>query len=403
MTYRSILLPVGAAVLFGGLLFMKSYGNKQMNAMFDNMPQPPVTVSAAEVERVRWPLEVQAVGTFAAVNGADLATEAGGIVETIGFKNGAMVKTGDVILKLDTDVDTAQLKALEAAARLAEIELERVQRLYASNSISKAEVDARQSQADQAAANVSAQRARIALKTITAPFDGVLGIRKVNLGQYVDAGAAIVSLQSLDPIFLNFMLPEQRLADVQVGQPVSARVGAFPNRAFKGTITAIEPEVERTTRNFMVQASVENPNHRLRPGMFAKVELEYGEPRDVLTVPQTAISFNPYGNSVYVIREAADAAREQAEQTRMSDKQASSGGDQEVVPEVGGGPRTLTVTQRFVRTGDRRGDLIAIVDGLDAGDRVATSGLLKLRNDVVVNINNEVRPGADVTPTPPNS
>lgn len=401
MTYRSIVLPVGAAVLFGGLLFMKSYGNRQMNAMFDNMPQPPVTVSAAEVQSGRWPLEVQAVGTFAAVNGTDLATEAGGIVETIDFENGAAVKAGEVIVRLDTDIDVARLKSLEAAARLAEIELERVQRLYDSNSISKSEVDARQSQADQARANVAAQRARIAQKTIVAPFDGVLGIRKVNLGQYVDAGAAIVSLQSLDPIFLNFTLPEQRLADIADGQQVTARVDAFPNRPFQGTVSAIEPQVERSTRNFIVQASVENPEHRLRPGMFAKVELEYGEPTDVLTVPQTAISFNPYGNSVYVIREGENATDGQA--ARAGQSEAPSGGDHQAASDAGQGQSSLTVTQRFVRTGARRGDLIAIVAGLEAGERVATSGLLKLRNDAVVNVNNRIRPQADATPTPPNS
>ncbi|HKF93089.1 MAG TPA: efflux RND transporter periplasmic adaptor subunit, partial [Gammaproteobacteria bacterium] len=300
MTYRSILLPIGAAVLFGGLFFVKSYGNRQMNAAFDNMPQPPVTVSAAKVERARWPLEMQAVGSFAAVNGADLTTEVGGIIDTIGFKNGATVKAGDMILRLDTDIDVAELKAREAAAHLAEIELERVERLYESNNVSKSEVDIRQSQADQARANVAAQRARIAQKTIVAPFDGILGIRKVNRGEYVNAGTGIVSLQSLDPIFLNFTLPEQRLRDVSEGQPIIARVDAFPKRVFKGVVTAIEPQVERTTRNFMVQASVQNPDHKLRPGMFARVELEYGERQDLLTVPQTAISFNPYGDSVYV-------------------------------------------------------------------------------------------------------
>jgi membrane fusion protein, multidrug efflux system len=395
MTYRSILLPLGAVLIFGGLLFVKSYGNKQMNAMFDNMPQPPVTISAAAAARATWPQEVQVVGTFAAVNGADLATEAGGTVETIGFKNGARVQAGKVILRLDTDIDVAQLQALEAEARLAELELERIGRLIESRSVSEAELDAARSRADQARANVAAQRARIAQKTITAPFDGVLGIRRVNLGQYVNAGDAVVNLQSLDPIFLNFMLPEQRLAEVGVGQTAVARVDVFPDATFRGTVTAIEPEVERATRNFMVQASVDNPGGRLRPGMFARVELEYGEPQEVLTIPQTAISFNPYGNSVYVVRKAKAPPAQ-------ADIQAPTGS---AAPQsqAGANPPLLTVTQRFVRTGDRRGDLIAIEAGLKPGERVATSGLLKLRNDAVVNINNEVRPESDVSPTPPNS
>jgi membrane fusion protein (multidrug efflux system) len=235
-----------------------------------------------------------------------------------------------------------------------------------------------------------------------APFDGILGIRKVNRGEYVNAGTGIVSLQSLDPIFLNFTLPQQRLGDVSEGQPIIARVDAFPKRVFKGVVTAIEPQVERTTRNFMVQASVQNPDHKLRPGMFARVELEYGKRQDVLTVPQTAISFNPYGDSVYVIHTAQRAEREAVGQTPKPDAQAHGPAD-ESSPITAKGSPSLTATQRFVRTGSRRGDLIAIVEGLKAGDRIATSGLLKLRNDAVVIINNKVRPEADVAPMPPNS
>lgn len=400
MTYRSILLPLGAAVVFGGLLFVKSYGNKQMNMMFNNMPQPPVTVSVAGARRARWPQEVEAVGTIAAVNGAELATEIGGTVDAISFKNGAPVKAGQVILKLDTDVDVAELAALEAAARLADVDLQRVERLYASKNISKSELDASQSRADQAHANVDAQHARIAQKTIVAPFDGVLGIRKVNLGQYVNAGEDVVSLQSLSPIFLDFMLPEQRLADISVGQEVTARVDAFPALSFKGVVTAIEPQVERSTRNFTVQASFQNPEGKLRPGMFARVNLEYGVPQNVLTVPQTAISFNPYGNSVYVVHEMNGAAGQQPQQGANVNPSAPAGEKQ--APTQTRTP-TLTVTQRFVRTGSRRGDLIAIEEGLKGRDRVATSGLLKLRNDAVVIINNEIKPEADVSPTPPNS
>lgn len=401
MTYRSILLPVGAAALFGGLLFMKSFGDEQMNVFFDTMPQPPVTVSATEVTRERWPQVIEAVGTFVAVNGADLATETDGIVTAIGFVNGTAVKQGQVILTLDTAVDRAELQALEATGRLAATELERFQRLYESKSVSKADLDTRQSQADQARANLAAQRARNAQKTITAPFDGVLGIRRVNLGQYVEPGTAIVTLQSLDPIFLNFTLPEQRLADISVGLPVTVQADALPGRGFQGKITAIEPEIDRATRNFMAQASFENPDHGLRPGMFAKVQLQHGAPRDVLVVPQTAISFNPYGNSVYVIR--AGEAPAQTGQTGEANAQASAGESQPPAPQVAEASPLLTVKQRFVRTGTQRGDLIEVIDGLAAGERVVTSGLLKLRNDAVVAINNEVEPEADATPSPPNS
>ncbi|MBA2409123.1 MAG: efflux RND transporter periplasmic adaptor subunit [Gammaproteobacteria bacterium] len=395
MTYRSIVLPVGALLVFGGLMFAKWFGDKQMNAFFDNMPEPPVTISSAQVNQGRWPREIETVGTFAAVNGAELATEASGIVDEITFKNGSEVKAGEIILRLNTDVDVAELNALEAAARLAEIELERVSSLYESNNVSKSEVDIRQTQADQARANLDAQRARVEQKTIAAPFSGVLGIRQVNLGQYVEAGSAIVTLQSLDPIFLNFKLPEQRLADISAAQRVSAHVSAFAGKPFSGVVTAIEPQVEQTTRNFMIQASVDNPGEQLRPGMFARVELAFGAPREVLTVPQTAISFNPYGNSVYVIRQAQAPAKPQP----SGDGGPSPDGDAQASEQ----PSQLTVVQRFVRTGARRGDLISVTDGLQAGERVATSGLLKLRNEAVVNINNKIRPEADVSPTPPNS
>lgn len=391
MTYRSILLPVGAALVFGGLLFVKSYGDRQMNALFDNMPQPPVAVSAARAQQGMWPQEIHAVGTFAAVNGADLATEAAGIVDEIRFKNGEDVNAGEVILRLDTDIDVAELNALQAAARLAELDLERVTSLSESNSISESELDAARSRADQARANVAAQRARIAQKTVVAPFAGKLGIRTVNLGQYVSAGSAVVSLQSLDPIFLNFMLPEQQLTDMAVGLEVQAKIDAFPSRTFMGKVTAIEPRVDQETRNFMVQAQIDNLDGYLRPGMFARVVLEYDKPREVLTVPQTAISFNPYGNSVYVIHKTKDAR----------DQQSLDQGD--VGAQATEMPPSLMVTQRFVRTGARRGDLIAVEQGLKAGERVATSGLLKLRNNAVVNINNEVRPESDPTPTPPES
>lgn len=395
MTYRSILLPVAAAVLFGGLLFMRSFGDKQMNAFFDNAPQPPATVSTTEITSERWPQIIEAVGSFAAVNGAALATEAGGIVTEIGFDNGAAVKKGQALLSLDTAVDVAELKALEAAGRLATTELGRFRNLYERKTISKAELDIRLSQADQTRAGVTAQQARIAQKTITAPFDGVLGIRRVNLGQYVEPGAAIVTLQSLDPIFLNFTLPAQRLSEIKVGLSVAARTDALAEQRFEGKITAIEPEIDRATRNFTVQASFANPEHALRPGMFATLQLQYGAPQDVLVAPQTAISFNPYGNSVYVVREAESVAPAAAEPTDKT-------GAADDAPPSGSAP-SLIVKQRFVRTGERRGDLVAIVDGLQAGERVVTSGLLKLRNDATIVINNDVTPDADATPAPPNS
>lgn len=376
MSKRMVLILALTLLVFGGLLGAKWFGNRMMNQFFDEMPVPPVAVSVAPAEAGRWISEVTAVGTVAAVQGADLTTEVGGIVETIHFENGAEVAAGAVIVSLDTATDRAQLRSLQAAARLAELERDRLKALYQRKSISKSEYDQRQSLLEQAEANVAAQQARIEQKTVRAPYAGRLGIRQVNVGQYVAAGDPIIGLQSLDPVFLNFTLPEQRFAEMAVGDAVRAEMDALQGQSFEGRITAIEPVIDADTRNFRVQATLANPRQQLRPGMFARVSLNVGDERDVLTVPRTAISFNPYGNSVFVLVEA---------ETKGED-----------------GKPQLVARQRFVRTGEVRGDLIAIEEGLEVGDRVATSGLLKLRSGATVMIDNEIVPDANIAPTPEN-
>lgn len=372
-----MLLVVG--LVFGAIFGMKAVGNRMMNQFFDNMPQPPAVITAAPARQATWTDEVTAVGTLVAVNGTDVTTEAGGVVRHIAFEPGEPVRAGQVLVNLNSSAELAQLRALEAQARLAVAQRQRWQELGKSSLVSRAEVEERVSQAASAQAEVEAQRARIEQKTVRAPFSGILGIRRVNLGQYVNPGDPIVTLQSLDPIFLDFTLPEQHSATVREGLPVTATVDALAGRAFEGTITAVEPRVDPATRNFRVQATLRNPEGTLRPGAFARVRLGLGGERRVVVVPQTAVSFNPYGNSVYVLLPAPKPKQPQA------------------APPGQPAPQFI-VKQRFVRTGATRGDLVEITEGLKPGERVATSGLLKLRNDAAVVINNAVQPAADAEP-----
>ncbi len=371
MTKRMIIMLIAVGVLFGGIFGFKIFMNSFLNDMFDNMPMPTPTITATEVTADEWTPQETAVGSFRAVQGAELTTEASGIVTGIHFNNGDKVEKGQKLVTLNPETDEAELERLQATEKLARLELERHRKLYEEGNISESELQRRQSEAAQTTAAVKSQEARIRQKTIRAPFDGISGIRQVNLGQYVSAGSPVVTVQSLDPIFLNFTLPEQSLGRVENGQEVRVEVDAYPEESFSGEITAIEPVIRESTRTFEVQATLQNPEMRLRPGMFARVSLDAGESRNVKLVPQTAIQFNPYGNAVFVIREEGEG---------------------------------LKVTRRFVRTGDRRGDMIAVLDGLEVGDRVATSGLLKLRNDASVKINDDpaLQPSAELDPQPAN-
>lgn len=382
---RMAVMLILVAVIFGGVFLAKALMGKGMNDFFDNMPQPPVAITTFDAAQQSWATPLEAVGTLVAVNGTDVTTEAGGVVRKLSFEPGQPVKAGTVLVELNTDNELAVLRSSEAAAKLAVVQRDRWRELGETQLVSKAEVEERATQAATSIAQVEAQRALIAQKTIRAPFDGVLGIRKVNLGQFISPGTPIVGLQQLDPIFLDFTLPEQQLPLINTGATLQAVVDSLPGEQFEGTITAIEPSVDAGTRNFMVQATLANPEGKLRPGAFARVGLAVGGAQDVVVIPQTAVTFNPYGNAVYVVSE------------KPVDPQApkAEGADAQQGP-------TLIVRQRFIKTGATRGDLIVVTDGLKPGERVATSGLLKLRNDAVVTINNRVQPSADAAPTPEN-
>ena len=377
---RMILMLVAALVIFGGVFGIKAMIGAQTNKFFDNMPQPAVAVSSANASTQAWSDDAEAVGTFVAVNGADVTTESGGVVRSIEFDAGQPVRAGAVLVRLNSANEEATLRSLEASAKLAKVQADRWRKLGADKLVSLDDVQSKVTAAATAQAQVDAQRALIEQKTIRAPFSGVLGIRKVNLGQFVSPGDAIVSLQQLDPIYLDFSLPEQRIGQLVEGSMVRATVDAMPGAVFDGKVTAIEPLVDPNTRNFKAQATVQNPDGKLRPGSFAHVGFALGGERQVVVIPQTAVSFNPYGNAVFVI---SKVKRKDGE-TDMQGKPLT--GDK------------LIVTQRFVKTGATRGDLIAVTSGLKPGEIVASSGLLKLRNDAEVTINNKVQPSADAQP-----
>ncbi|HET6396151.1 MAG TPA: efflux RND transporter periplasmic adaptor subunit [Pseudoxanthomonas sp.] len=380
---RMFWMLVAVVVIFGGVFAFKAVMGAMTNQFFDNMPQPPVEVSTFQARSERWSDSADAVGTLVADNGTEVTTEAGGVVQRIFFESGQRVRKGEVLVQLNTANELAQLEALEAAARLAATQRDRWLELGEQKLVSRAEVDERITDAASTRAQAEAQRALIAQKTVRAPFDGVLGIRRVNLGQYINPGDPIVNLQALDPIHVDFTLPEQRMSQVAIGTRVNLEVDAQPGRAFEAEVTAIEPAVDASTRNFVVRATLSNADGALRPGAFARVGFALGQARDVVVVPQTAVSFNPYGNSVYVVVDAP-AAKDGAQ----AEGQAQA-------------PRHV-VKQRFVTTGPARGDLVGILDGLKPGETVVSSGLLRLRNDAAVVINNKVQPAADAAPEPEN-
>lgn len=377
MSKRMIVMLVLCTVVFGGVFGIKAVMTKGMNDFFDNMPQPASAVSTAEARKDNWALSLDAVGTVRAINGVEVTTQIAGAVEKIHFKSGDRVKAGDLLVSLDASTDAAQLKALQAAAKLADLEFERYESLYQQGSISKSELDRKRSERDQADATAMAQQEKVAQKSIRAPFDGQLGIRQVDVGQYLNPGNAVVTLQQLNPIYVNFSLPEQDLANIQQGLAAKVTLSAFPGRQFEGEITAVEPGVEVATRNFGVQATFANDDLSLRPGMFASVSIQLADSQDVVVVPRTAVAYAPYGNAVFVINDTGEKDDD-------------------------GNPK-LTVKKRFVKLGPTRGDLVAVIEGLEPGEKIATSGLLKLRNDAPVFEENDVKPADDATPTPANS
>ncbi len=332
---------------------------------------PPEAVASAKVEQVRWARTTPAIGTLVAARGVTLGAEVPGVVREVKFDSGGSVKRGDVLVRLDTSTEEAQLASALADASLAAVNLQRARELREGEANAPADLDAARARAKQADAAVASLRASIAKKTIRAPFDGRIAIRQVELGQAVSPGTAIASLQSVTPIHADFWLPQQALATLKNGQRVVVRTDIFTDARWEGRITAVNPEVDVATRNVRVRATVANADGRLRPGMFANVDVRSSEARNVLVVPATAAIFAPYGDSVFVLEQ-----------------------------QQGGNGPTTVARQKFVRLGERRGDFVEVVSGLAAGEAVVSSGAFKLRNGMAVAVNDAAAPDAQVAPRP---
>ena len=362
-----------------------------MIAVGKTFAPPPEAVTSATVAASEWRPSRPAIGTLVAVRGVTLGAELPGLIRQVGFESGQAIRRGELLVRLDTSTEEAQLQAAQAEAVLARLALTRAESLRQGEANTQADLDAARARAQQAEAAVAGLDATIAKKTIRAPFDGRIAIRQVELGQVVSPGTPIASLQSVDPIHVEFWLPQQALADLRVGQEVQARTDTFPGQPWSGRITTINPEVDVATRNVRVRATLPNPDGRLRPGMFANVEVVSAEQRPVLLIPATAVMFAPYGDSVFVL--GAPPAGEGAGGTPTG---AAPKGE---APRAAGG---LVAQQRFVRLGERRGDLVAVASGLAAGETVVSSGAFKLKNGMAVVVKNDLAPDARLAPAPAN-
>lgn len=388
------LLMLGVVVLLilviGGI---KGYGVYKLMQGYKAQGVPKQTVSAMKAGFAEWQPELAAIGSLRAIRGADLAPEVAGVVEAIRFESGAQAKAGQVLLELRAHDEAARLASLKASEELAETVFKRDQAQYEAQVLAKATLDSDAANLKSARAQVAEQQALVDKKTIRAPFDGELGIRAVDLGQYLAAGAKIVTLQQLDPIYVDFNLPQQTLAQVAVGQKVTAKSDTFPDAGFDGEISAIDPQVDVDTRNVALRTTLKNPQRKLLPGMFVNLSIAVAAPARYLTLPQTAVTYNPYGETVFVLEPYAKYSAAQEAEAKKSG----------AAPAEAGPPLAddqLVAKQVFITTGARRGDQVAILTGLEEGEQVVTSGQLKLRNGTAVVVNNSVTPSNDPNPKP---
>ncbi len=363
------------------------YNVSKKLAAFKAAGTPKQTVSTARAQAQEWNEQIAAVGSLHATRGADLATDVAGVVEAIHFESGSDVKQGTLLAELRAGDDIGKLESLRATAQLAKLTIERARAQFDSQAVSRAEFETAEANLKSAEAQVAEQQAIVDKKKIRAPFNGQLGIRHVDAGQYVAAGTTIVTLQTLDPIHADFSLPQQNLAQLRVGQRVVAKSDTYPDTNFSGVISAIDPKVDIDTRNVQIRATLQNPQRKLLPGMFVNVNVNLGKPANYITLPVTALSFNPYGTTVYVV--VRDDTVKNDEPKKVDEKSAESKSAD-----------TLIVKQVFVTTGPTRGDQVAVLKGIAAGDEVVTSGQLKIKHNSPVVINNSVMPSSDPAPQP---
>jgi membrane fusion protein, multidrug efflux system len=373
MIKRMVIMLVAVAVVFGGIFGFQAFKAVMIKKFIAALSNPPQTISAATAATSEWQPKIEAIGSLRAVRGADLSLEVSGVVESISFSSGDDVQEGATLLKLRTADDVARLESLKAMAELNEITLDRAQRLLKTQAVSQAQLDSDAANLKNAKAQVAQQQAIIEKKILRAPFAGHLGIRAVDLGQYLGAGTPIVTLQALDPIYVDFFVPQQAVDQVRLGQQVAVKVDAYKDQTFAGEISAVNPKVDISNRNVQIRATLKNADHKLLPGMYATVDIAIGSPATYVTLPQTAITYNPYGDTVYVVE--------------------SKGNDAEGKPH-------LVARQTFVTIGPTRGDQVAILRGVGEGDMIVTAGQIKLHNGSIVMIDNSVTPTAEAAPVP---
>jgi len=398
---RMIIMIVGVVALIALIAGIKFMMIKKM--MAGMKPPPPAVVSTTKAAYEQWQPQVRAVGSLRAGRGADLALDVAGLVTRVDVHSGDEVKEGQVLLQLRDAEDVALLHQLEADANLASVTFDRFKKQVAVGAVSRADFDAKQADLRSKQAAVAAQVVNVAKKQLRAPFSGRAGIVMINPGAYLNSGTSVVTVQQLDPVFVDFNLPQKDLAELKVGQRVVVSLDAFPGKQFVGKLSAISPKVSADTRNVQVEAVVPNPDRVLAPGMFANINVDVGTEQRYLTLPQTAVVYNPYGETVFVVKKKSEADREQAEEaaknagakpaSEKSDAAAKSNG-----PPLS--PDALVVEQTFVTTGATRGDQVAITKGLDEGAEVVSSGQIKLKTGSPVTIDNSVQPANTPNPTP---
>ncbi|MEP6698866.1 MAG: efflux RND transporter periplasmic adaptor subunit [Verrucomicrobiota bacterium] len=367
---------LGLVAIFLVIAGIKALQIFSMVSAGKKMVMPPMTVTSATVQKANWAPELTAVGSISPVQGAMLGAELAGTVREIGFQSGTLVKKDQVLVKLDAAAEEAQLRSAKAEAELAQHDLERAQDLARRKVISKAELDLAESKFAQKKAAFDNIQSIIDKKQIRAPFDGIAGIRAVNPGQMVKSGDPLVSLQGLDRVYVDFSMPQQQIGDLKEGLPVKVTTDAIPDHEFEGKLTAVNSVVDEVTRNVSLQATLDNADGKLRGGMFARVRVLLPEQRPVLFVPMTAVSSAPYGDSVFVIENKKD------EKT---------------------GKEALTLREQIIRTGEKRGDFVAVTKGLKEGEQVVSLGVFKLRNGTSVIIDNKLAPHPEEAPKPANT
>jgi membrane fusion protein (multidrug efflux system) len=366
-----IVMLIALGILFGLIFGWKAIANYMMGQYFLSIKDPVLTVSTMKVEPSLWQPSLKAVGNVRAPLGVNVTTELAGMVQTIYFKPGATVKKGEILVQLNAGTELGQLHSLQAQVELAKITFKRDKAQYGVHAVSKQAVDTDEWNLKNLEAQVAQQAATVEKKTLRAPFSGLLGINRINPGQYLNVGDMVTVLEALDPLYVDFYIPQQDLAKLNLEQKVNIITDTFPDKIFQGKITTIEPAVDNATRNVLVEATVVNPEFKLKPGMFTQVEVITGTKEKFLTLPQSAISFNPYGDIVYLVKE-----------TKQKDSKKS----------------TLIAKQVFVTVGETRGDQVAVLKGLETGDIVVTSGQLKLKNGSRVKINNKIKLSNEASP-----